>query len=145
MSQNSFPRLCGWSSRCLRRWLRRRRLLHFRRLCVFILAGCREDLNLFLHGMKKIRGWIRRVQYRGEYVDGAENVLVDREQNLGNLGLGVYFQSFLNVQRAAFQGDSASHSVLHDIGLRRYSKLKRQHGLITALLLFLKFRVDIEK
>ena len=95
--------------------------------------------------MKKIWGWIRRVQYRGEYVDGAENVLVDCEQNLGDLGLGVYFQSFLNVQRAAFQSDSAPHSVLDDIGLRRYGKLKRQHSLITALLLFLKFRVDVEK
>ena len=135
-------RTCGRSGS--RYWFFCWNLLFLRGGCRLIF-GCWEYLYFFLHRMKEVRWWIRRVQNRGKHVDGAENVLVDCEKDLRDLGSWVYFQLLLDVLSIAFHRDGARHGVSHKIRFRSYAKFISKQGLIFVFLLFVYSSVDIKK
>ena len=72
-------------------------------------------------------------------------MLIHREEDLGNLGFWVRFQSFVYVLHAAFKLDNSCHNVLCHVGLRLYKKVEGKFDLIAGLLLFFEFCVDVKK
>lgn len=57
------------------------------------LRGCvgGDYLDFFCHWMQQVRRWIRCCQYGAEHVDAVKDVLINGEQNLGNLGFRINF------------------------------------------------------
>jgi hypothetical protein len=135
-------RTCGRCRSCC--WFFCWDLLFLHVLC-HLIPSCWKYLYFFLHRMKEIWWWIGRAQNRREHVDGTENVLVNGEKDLRDLGFRVYFQLLLNVLSTAFHRDSAGHCVSHNIRLRSYTEFKSKQGLVTVFLLFVDFRVDIKE
>jgi len=72
-------------------------------------------------------------------------VLINREQNLWNLGLRVDLKLLFDVLRATLKRDGPAHCIFDDIRLRRNAQLKSENGHIITPLLFFKLGVDVEK
>lgn len=67
--------------------------------------------------MKQVRRRIRRVKVRGEHIDRVEYMLVNREQDLWDLGFWVNFKFLLDVIALASQCNCAGGGVFDDVRL----------------------------
>ena len=86
----------------------------------FRFRSAGQYLYFLRHRVQQVWRRIRRVQNGGEDVDGVENVLVDGEENLGNLGFRVCFQLFLDICGWTFQSNNAFSCVFNDVWLGGY-------------------------
>jgi len=111
----------------------------------FRLRRTGQNLYFLRHGMQQVWRRVRRIQNRGENVDWVENVLVDCEEDLGNLGFWVRFQFFLNIRKGTFQSHGAWSWILNDIRLGGYNQAEVKRNLVAASFLLFKVGVHIEK
>ncbi len=72
-------------------------------------------------------------------------MLVDGEENLGNLGFGVNFKFLFYVVGFAYEGNGAGGDVFDDVGFSRNRQAKPQRGLGVVFFLFFELGVYVKK
>lgn len=72
-------------------------------------------------------------------------MLIDGEEDLGNLGFWVDFKFLFDVFSFACKYNCAAGGILDDVWFSGYQQLKAQCNLVVVFLLLFKFGVHIKK